>query len=1490
MKSLFTRGVIALILATVSLLFPRVSWAQTGPDLLALSSGTAAANGTVTLSLVLTSPTGSEPADLQWTFTYLPANVVSISASSGTALTNASKILTCSAASGSYTCLASGMNSSIISNGTVATVNLVMASGLTTTAIGMTNAVASSGLGNGILLAATGGVVTGGAVLPLVSLNPTSLTFASQNINTTSTAQAVTLSNPGTSALAITSIAVTGTNSGDFAQTNTCGTSVAAGGNCSISVTFKPTATGTRTASVTITDSATGSPQSFTLTGTGAGTSSVSLNPSSLTFTSQNINTTSAAQAVTLSNTGTAALAITSIAVTGTNSGDFAQTNTCGASVAAGGNCSISVSFKPTATGTRTAAITITDSATGSPQSFTLTGTGVGTSSVSLNPTSLTFTSQNINTTSAAQAVALSNSGTATLAITSIAITGANSGDFAQTNTCGTGVAAGGNCSISVTFTPTGTGTRSAAVTITDNAAGSPHSFALTGTGAGASQVSLSPTSLTFTSQTLSQNLIQPLVPTNPAQLVTLSNMGTAPLLIASIAITGTNSSDFAQTNTCGTSVAPSGNCSISVTFTPTAPGIRVAAVTITDNAVGSPHTFALTGTANQTGSTAFSLSANRTDVPSLVNGSPVTPESNPAGLTGIVVTRGTGSASYAPLPDGNGLTFAQGGSQNSNTAFLSFTGSPISSLFNVSQGDLTFYMKSNYNLVDRLRLVPTEYVFQVDDGSQRIAYFAVTASGSRLIFYVLAGGAGNYYYVPAGLEDALFGQGVLAKFRITWNGSTAVLYIDDTSVMSYAYTPVTPNWSPSASFTIGGTSTNMYSGGYYAVADSVADFLIPGSGSPTSPQVSLNPTSLTFTSQTINTTSAGQGVTLSNTGTAALAITSIAVTGTNAGDFAQTNTCGTSVAAGGSCSITVTFKPAGAGARNAAVTITDNATGSPQSFTLTGTGAGVGAPSVTLNPTSLTFTSQNVNTTSAGQGVTLSNTGTAALAITSIAVTGTNAGDFAQTNTCGTGVAAGGNCSITVTFKPTSGGTRSAAITITDTATGSPQSFTVTGTGVGAASVTLNPTSLTFTSQNVNTTSASRAVTLSNLGTAALTVSSIAVTGANSGDFALVSTCGTSVAAGGSCSISVTFTPTAVGTRSAAVTITDSATGSPQSFTVTGTGVGVPVISLSPANLTFASQSLGTTSVAQKVNLSNTGTAALAITSIAVTGANSGEFAQTNTCGSSVAAGGSCSISVTFTPGGAGTRSGAITMTDNATGSPQSFTLTGTGASGASFLLSGNSKDVPSLLNGASVTPESKPTGLTGTVVVRGAGNVSYAPLPDGDGLTFGQPGCQNSNTAFLSFSGAPVSSLFNVSQGDLTFYVKSNYNLADRLTVVPTEYIFQVDDGSQRISYFAVSATTTGLAFYLLAGGAGNYYYVPAGREDTLFGKGVVAKFRMTWNGKVVTLYMNDTSVLTYGYTPVTPGWSAGASFTISGTSMNYFGGGYYAAADSIADFQIK
>ena len=212
---------------------------------------------------------------------------------------------------------------------------------------------------------------------------------------------------------------------------------------------------------------------------------------------------------------------------------------------------------------------------------------------------------------------------------------------------------------------------------------------------------------------------------------------------------------------------------------------------------------------------------------------------------------------------------------------------------------------------------------------------------------------------------------------------------------------------------------------------------------------VTLSPTSEAFGNEPVGDTSAARKITLSNTGTASLTITSI----TTSGPFAQTNTCGTTVKAGKNCAISVTFSPTKTGVATGAVTITDNATNSPQSVSLTGSGV----TGVTVSPTNLTFPATNIGVTSAPLTSTLANNQTTVLSITSITVTG----PFAQTNTCGSSIASGARCTISVTFTPTGTGTQTGVVTITDSATNSPQKINLTGTGqsgLALVSISLSP------------------------------------------------------------------------------------------------------------------------------------------------------------------------------------------------------------------------------------------------------------------------------------------------------------------------------------------------------------------------------------------------------------------------------------------------
>ena len=261
----------------------------------------------------------------------------------------------------------------------------------------------------------------------------------------------------------------------------------------------------------------------------------------------------------------------------------------------------------------------------------------------------------------------------------------------------------------------------------------------------------------------------------------------------------------------------------------------------------------------------------------------------------------------------------------------------------------------------------------------------------------------------------------------------------------------------------------------------------------------------------------------------------------------------------------------------------------------------------------------------------------------------------------------------VTAGFNPNPA-TTSSTLSLTASATATTGTSTVTVQGVsgslthtttlqltvnsssGGPAVTLTPTSLTWGKVVVGVHGAKKTVTVTNSGVATLHISNIAI----SGDFALATSakpCGSTLAAGASCKISATFTPTQLGVRTGNITITDDAANSPQTVPLSGTGVAPAT--LTPATATYKATTVGTTSVAKNFTLTNHQSVSLQSISISVTG----DFAvSAKTCAATLPANTSCTISVTFSPTAVGTRTGTLSVSDNASNSPQTSSLTGTG------------------------------------------------------------------------------------------------------------------------------------------------------------------------------------------------------------------------------------
>ena len=651
----------------------------------------------------------------------------------------------------------------------------------------------------------------------------------------------------------------------------------------------------------------------------------------------------------------------------------------------------IDVIFKPTFVGNKSAALVELD-AMGA-KSVALTGSGAATSSTlsNLQP----FAAQQIGTTSAAQTVTLTNSGVGPLAISSIAITGADAAEFAQATTCGASLAVGMSCTVEVTFAPRVAGVKSATLSVTD-ASGS-KAVVLSGSGEAPSSTLTPNTSLMFAAQQIGT--------ASTAQPVTLTNTGAGPLAIVSITRGGENPYQFAQSNNCGAILDAGTSCTIDVVFNPTGPGDKTATLIVVD-----------------------------------------------AAGTKEVVLNGSGQTTFAATLSSAALSFA----------------------------------------------------------AQQVG----VASAMQPVKLTNKGG------LPFAITGISLGGSDAADFVQT-NDCGASLVVGASCTINVAAMPVS----------VGGKSANLS----VASAAGIKNVALSAIGAV--PSSTLTPNMpLAFAAQQVGTGSAAQPMTLANTGVIPLPISKIGLGGVNPGQFAQTNNCGRSLPAGGSCTINVTFKPTFVGDKSATLTVADAA--STQTIALSGSGQA--ALASTLSTARLAYAAQLTGVTSAAKSVTLTNTGALPLSIAGIAIGGANMSDFAQSNTCGASLAVGASCMIDVTFTPSAIGAESATLTVTDES----GSKVVNLSGRGAAlSSSLTPNApLAFAVQKVGTISAAQAVRLTNTGGFSLAIGSIKLGGVNPGQFKLTKNCGASLPAGRSCTINVKYRPTFVGNKSATLEVVDAA------------------------------------------------------------------------------------------------------------------------------------------------------------------------------------------------------------------------------------------------------------------------------------------------------------------------------------------------------------
>ncbi|QTN25701.1 choice-of-anchor D domain-containing protein [Rhizobacter sp. AJA081-3] len=374
-------------------------------------------------------------------------------------------------------------------------------------------------------------------------------------------------------------------------------------------------------------------------------------------------------------------------------------------------------------------------------------------------------------------------------------------------------------------------------------------------------------------------------------------------------------------------------------------------------------------------------------------------------------------------------------------------------------------------------------------------------------------------------------------------------------------------------------------------------------------PQASmtLNANSLSFLPQTVGTTSAAQTVTVGNSGSAPLLVSQAQLTGTNTTDFALGGSCigagsPASVPAGGSCALSVTFAPRGAGTRSAGIRLTTNASTPDATVALSGSGTDVPSPVAALAPTTVDFGDVGAGATSPVHTVALSNRGSAALVVQGISA---SPAAYQVTHDCPASMATGASCTISLRLAPGAAGDAAGTLTVSTNAAGSPQRVALTGRGVAAGAANLawsgSVDGVFAGDVRVGSVAPAKTFTLVNQGPGAATLGTFRVQGAvAASEFPLGGTCSANqtLAAGASCTVSVAFAPAHAGARSATLSVATVSGTVPPTIALSGQGQGAAgaALSWSATWLKLPDAQVNAASPEAQVSLANTGTAAVTV------------------------------------------------------------------------------------------------------------------------------------------------------------------------------------------------------------------------------------------------------------------------------------------------------
>jgi Abnormal spindle-like microcephaly-assoc'd, ASPM-SPD-2-Hydin len=609
-----------------------------------------------------------------------------------------------------------------------------------------------------------------------------------------------------------------------------------------------------------------------------------------------------ATQIVDLTNNGTEAVNISHVTVTGT--GFTLVGKAPSGSLAAGQSATMQIRFAPAAAGEATGGFSVSSNAKNSLMQGSLTGKGAaaGTSVLTANPGSIGFGIVNVGNT-ATQSVTITNAGSGSLTITTVSADGA--GFSASGITLPYSLAAGSTTSFAAAFAPARGGDATGSISIAASSGDSSASatVALSGTGAQAA-ISASPSLVSFGTVAVGQT---------SSQTVTISNPGSASLTISRATVSGSGFSPSGLATPL--TILPGQSSSFSVAFKPGTASSFSGAVSLASNAPRSPLTIGLSGT----GGTATQVAIT----------------ASPSSVSFGTVNVGSSAAQTVTLRN-SGTT-----SESVTTVSASGTG------FAVTGITLPYTLAAGSSTTFTARFAPT-----AADSAAGSVSIAATGDNSTANATVALGGTGAQPGISANPSNVAFGTVVIGQSHsqpITISNSGNVsLTISRMSVSGTGFsasplaTPLTigPGQSSSLNVAFGPTSASTSSGSISLTSNAPnSPLTIPLSGTGASAMyaLSLTPSSLSFGSVTLNTTTS-RTVSLENTGNSNITISAVSLSGAGFSDSGVNS--GVILASGQSTTLTVRFDPSTAGSVTGAVSITSNAANSPQSVPLSGTGA----------------------------------------------------------------------------------------------------------------------------------------------------------------------------------------------------------------------------------------------------------------------------------------------------------------------------------------------------------------------------------------------------------------------------------------------------------------------------------------------------------------------------------------------------------------------